>query len=88
MRKWLVLASHDENGTRINKVDPDDADALERVTYVVSGDADLPLDSDIAAALDGYEEGEFLLIPLDAGHKVKTKVTTTVDVAVTQALPR
>lgn len=82
MRRWIVLASHNEMGEREDRLG--DPENLERVTVFTSGDGDEPVEGDLQNALEGHgglENGqEFLLVPLDAGKKIHVKTTTHVDV--------
>lgn len=77
---WLVLASHDEGGTRTEKL-IDDPDSLERVAYVqVEGWK--PTAEEVAWALEGYDGFEFLLLPLSAALRASATVETTVTMSV------
>lgn len=65
MRRWLVLASYDESGIRQEKLDTGNPDRLERVTHIVSGDGERPMQGDITGALEEWGDGEYLIVPLD-----------------------
>ncbi len=65
MRKWLVLASHDESGAREDVLNGD-PDSLERVTYIITDGDERPTEAQITGAFEGYGDGgEFLFVPLD-----------------------
>jgi hypothetical protein len=82
MRRWIALASHDENGERLPRLS--DPENLERVVVFTSGDGDEPMEGDLQTALEGHgglEDGqEFLLVPLDAGKKIHVQTTTNIEV--------
>jgi hypothetical protein len=81
MRKWIVLASHDENGQRLPEL-LDDASTLERVTDIITGDGERPMPGDITEAFSDYPEGgEFLFVPLD-GDTFSGKVAISQNVEV------
>jgi len=81
MRKWLVLASHDENGHREDTLAMDNPNGFERVASITSGDGERPDPDDITEALADYGDGEYLFVPLDGDtFRSGIKVITTVDV--------
>lgn len=82
MRKWLVLASHDENGTREDTLQMDNPDGFERVAVVLSSnDDERPTPDEITEALADYGDGEYLFVPLDGdAFSGGIKVIRTVDV--------
>lgn len=80
MKTWIVLASFDDGGERLSKLDPN-PNTLERVTAFESGDGDLPHDGDLDEALRGYTTdciGEFLLVSLDDAKSVSVRIEVEV----------
>lgn len=79
MRRWILLAETDEQGSYTGVLDAPYAQ-LERLAYFESAN-DEPTDDELAAQLEGYD-GEYLLVPLDAGRVIVAKTTMSVDVTV------
>lgn len=79
MRRWVFLAEVDEHGSYTGSLDEPDAN-LERLAAFTSTN-DEPTDDELADVLEGYD-GEYLLLPLDAGRVIVAKTTTSVDVTV------
>lgn len=82
MRRWLLLGETDEQGSFTESLDGTDT-YLERLALFTSAN-DEPTDDELAEHLEG-RNGEYLLIPLDAGQVVRAATTTNVEVNVERA---
>jgi hypothetical protein len=79
MRRWLLLGETNEQGSWTETLDGTDT-SFERLAQFTSDDEE-PTDEELAEHLEG-RDGEFLLIPLDAGRVVRATTTTSVEVNV------